>query len=527
MQDWNENIFESYKAERLPFTLNKPIKKDEDIHDKFCEIFEKMEQAYALVENGGKAPKVTGEYEKLGLKIGLRDELSALIVANRVYISLLEEWGEEGFHSDTIANYSGREYKASTAAMFKGVWERFDRSLQIIEPNILTTWLLKEAADPCEISSLITVYFCILGRLVDYTRVTLPYKNPYLRKFPLFNVSNEVKNLLLRSNKIEQLFNSVLKGVDYSTLPVGKEEVTLRKGDRVVPILFDSIRKNMFPRIKIKNSPLNLPYMNYLVLAEEGQQPLAVMEVNKNKIDVKNLIDLEQAKSREIANYMGEQEILLEFMLILLDIMFSKKIQNLLKKYAFYHKILVDLAYNGKFESLEKLTEVEDEETLPFKEIENNPNSKIKGVWKIGFYLYNLYLYLGIYKSLIGYKEFYYNKHFYPCYPETENSARYSHQLVYRETYGFIDPAVEVIIRYYKFIEAMEDFSLKVEGGLGKIPEDGVLKAKIYSYKSEKEEELLLEERKKKEREVQEVVWDVKEILEGYKKRKIKENYYQ
>ena len=112
---------------------------------------------------------------------------------------------------------------------------------------------------------------------------------------------------------------------------------------------------------------------------------------------------------------------------------------------------MVDLAYNGKFESLEKLTEVKEEETIPFKEIENNPNSKIKGVWKIGFYLYNLYLYLGIYKSLIGYKEFYYNKDVYPQNPE--NSVRYSHQLAYRETYGFIDPAVEVIIRYYKFIK--------------------------------------------------------------------------
>lgn len=525
MQDWNENIFESYKAERLPFTLNKPIKNDQDIHDKFCEIFEKMEQAYALVENGGKMPKVTGEYEKLGLKIGLRDELIELIVANRVYISLLRKEGEELLHSHTIANYSGREYKASTAAMFKGVWERFDRSLQIIEPNVLTPWLLKEAADPCEISSLITVYFCILGRLDDYTRVTLPYKNPHLRTFPLFKVSDEVKNLLLRSNKIEQLFESVLKGVDYSTIPVGKEEVTLRKGDRVVPILFDSIRKNMFPRIKVKNSPLNLPYMNYLVLKEEGQQPLAVMEVMKKKVDVKNLIDLEQAKNREIASYMGEQEILLEFMLILLDIMFSKILQDLLKKYAFYHKILVDLAYNGKFESLEKLTAIENEEMIPFREIENNPNSNIKGVWKIGFYLYKLNLYLGIYKSLIGYKEFYYNKDFYPRNPE--NPVRYSHQLVYRETYGFIDPALEVIIRYFTFIKTMDDFSLDVEGGLGKIPEDGVLKAKIYSFKSEKEEELLLEESGKKESEVQEVEWDVKEILEGYKKRKMQENMNQ
>lgn len=526
MQDWNENIFESYKAERLPFTLNKPIKNDEEIHNKFCEICEKMEQAYALVENGGKAPKVTGEYEKLGLKIGLRDELSGLIFTKLLtYISLLEEWGEEGFHNDTVACYSGREYTEADRESFKEDWQDLTRFFEMLEPNVLTPWLLKEAADPCQIPSLITVYFCILGRWVDYMRVTPSYKNPYLRTFPLFKVSEEVKNLLLRSNKIEQLFDSVLKGVDYSTIPVGKEEVALRKGDRVVPILFDSIRKNMFPRIKIKKSQLNLPYMNYLVLKEEGQQPLAVMEVMKKKIDVKNLIDLDTSKNREIASYMGEQEILLEFMLILLDIMFSKKLQELLKKYAFYHKTLVDLAYNGKFESLEKLTEVKEEETIPFKEIENNPNSKIKGVWKIGFYLYNLYLYLGIYKSLIGYKEFYYNKDFYPQNPE--NSVRYSHQLVYRETYGFIDPAVEVIIRYYKFIEAMDDFSLKVEGGLGKIPEDGVLKAKIYSYKAEKEEELLLEERKKKEREVQEVEWDVKEILEGYKKRKIKENYYQ
>jgi len=44
----------------------------------------------------------------------------------------------------------------------------------------------------------------------------------------------------------------------------------------------------------------------------------------------------------------------------------------------------------------------------------------------------------------------------------------------------------------------MEDFSLKVEGGLGKIPEDGVLRAKIYSFKSEKEDELLLEKEKRK-----------------------------
>lgn len=524
MQDWNENIFESYKAERLPFTLNKPIKNDEEMHDKFCEIFEKMEQAYALVENGGKAPKVTVEYEKLGLKIGMRDELSALILANRVYISLLQEWGEAGFHCDTVACYSGREYTAANRESFEKEWQDLTRFFEIIEPNILTPWLIGEAAyHPYEIFSLITVYFCILGRWVDYTRVTPSYKNPYLRTFPLFKVSNEVKNLLLRSNKIEQLFESVLKGVDYSTLPVGKEEVALRKGDRVVPILFDSIRKNMFPRIKVKNSPLNLPYMNYLVLEEEAKQPLAVMEVMKKKIDVKNLVDLEHAKNREIASYMGEQEILLEFMLILLDIMFSKTLQELIRIYAFYHKILVDLAYNGKFESLEKLTEVE--ETIPFKEIENNPNSKIKGVWKIGFYLYKLYMYLGMYKSLIGYKEFYYNKDFYPRNPE--NPVRYSHQLAYLETYGFIDPAVEVIIRYYNFIKTMDDFSLKVEGGLGKIPEDGVLKAKIYSFKSEKEEELLLEESVEKETEVQEVEWDVKEILEGYKKRKMKEKMNQ
>lgn len=347
----------------------------------------------------------------------------------------------------------------------------FNKFFLLFKPN---AFLLSEGdsylALQEEYLPLIVAYFFIFERLdkspgfeynqyapgeVNYTFKTVALKKAWKDKWrnhnfstaTFQNVSKEVQNMLLKDDKIEQLFTCIFNELRDTAQLLGQER-------KILPKITSSAYKNVFPVVK-ERVEKNLPYMNYLYLEEEEKQPEEVKEVNNGVINVEKLLERKadflhkSLDNPEVEGSDVKGRYLNSFYEILLDIMFSQVLQELFKEYEFYHKkilTMVPAIIEGDMKALEE-----------------NPNAQMKNFWEVGVSLYRLYFYLGIYKSIIGFNDFYF---------KGERPQGY------------------VLTLYWRLMRMMCDFDLEIEGqelredysitlDVEKFPQDGVLKAKI------------------------------------------------